>query len=216
VKVQPGDVIVGLASYGQSSYEDFYNWGMGSNGLTSARHDVFDHAYAKQYPDAYDPNTPEEVIFTGKKKLTEKMEANGQSVDVGKMVLSPTRTYIPFIKQLLDKHRKSVHGLIHCTGGGQTKVSKFVDKVKVIKDNLFDTPPLFKLIQEQSGTGWKEMYQVFNMGSRLEVYLPKGEEGKVIELAKSFGIDAQVIGRVEPSEKTTVEIQSLYGTFEYE
>jgi phosphoribosylformylglycinamidine cyclo-ligase len=216
VKVQAGDVIVGLASYGQSSYEDFYNWGMGSNGLTSARHDVFDHAYAKQYPDAYDPNTPEEVIFTGKKKLTEKMEANGQSVDVGKMVLSPTRTYIPFIKQLLDKHRKSVHGLIHCTGGGQTKVSKFVDKVKVIKDNLFDTPPLFKLIQEQSGTGWKEMYQVFNMGSRLEVYLPKGEEGKVIELAKSFGIDAQVIGRVEPSEKTTVEIQSLYGTFEYE
>ena len=216
VKVQAGDVIVGLASYGQSSYEDFYNWGMGSNGLTSARHDVFDHAYAKQYPDAYDPNTPDEVIFTGKKKLTEKIEANGQSVDVGKMVLSPTRTYIPFIKQLLDKHRESVHGLIHCTGGGQTKVSKFVDKVKVIKDNLFDTPPLFKLIQEQSGTGWKEMYQVFNMGSRLEVYLPKGEEGKVIELAKSFGIDAQVIGRVEPSEKTSVEIQSPYGSFEYQ
>lgn len=216
VKVQAGDVIVGLASYGQAAYEGFYNWGMGSNGLTSARHDVFDHAYAKQYPDAYDPNTPEEVIFTGKKKLTEKIEASGQSIDIGKMVLSPTRTYIPFIKQLLDQYRASVHGLIHCTGGGQTKVSKFVDKVKIIKDNLFNTPPLFKLIQEQSGTGWKEMYQVFNMGSRLEVYLPKGEEGKVIELAKSFGIDAQVIGRVEQAEKTSVVIQSPYGTFEYQ
>ncbi len=216
INIKAGDVIVGLASYGQASYEKFYNWGMGSNGLTSARHDVFDHAYAKQYPDAYDPNTPEKVIFTGSKKLTDQVNADGQHTDIGKMVLSPTRTYIPFIKKLLQEHRSDVHGMIHCTGGGQTKVSKFISGVKVIKDNLFELPTLFKLIQEESGTGWKEMYQVFNMGHRLEVYLPENVAQQVIDLAGSFKIDAQIIGRVEQAEQSGVEIKSPFGTFEYQ
>lgn len=213
--IQAGDVLVGLASYGQASYEDRYNGGMGSNGLTSARHDVFHKTYADKYPDSYDSNTPEEVIYIGTKRLTDTIEIDGQELTYGQLVLSPTRTYLPFIHQLLAQYRKEVHGMIHNTGGGQTKVVKFLDQKKVIKDQLFPTPPLFDLIQEQSQTSWKEMYQVFNMGHRLEVYLPERLAQKVIELAQQFNIDAQVIGRVEEATKNTVEIQSNYGTFTY-
>ncbi|MEM6378027.1 MAG: AIR synthase-related protein [Bacteroidota bacterium] len=214
--IQAGDVIVGLASYGQATYEDRYNGGMGSNGLTSARHDVFHKTYAKKYPDSYDANTPEEVVYIGKKNLTDILEIDGQELTYGQLVLSPTRTYLPFIHQLLSEFRKEVHGMIHNTGGGQTKVVKFLDNKKVIKDQLFATPPLFRLIQEQSQTGWKEMYQVFNMGHRLEVYLPEAIAEKVIALSKSFNIDAQVIGRVEEATQNTVEIQSPHGTFTYQ
>lgn len=214
--IQAGDVIVGLTSYGQSSYESFYNGGMGSNGLTSARHDVFSKEYATKYPDSFDPNTPSEVIYIGDKKLTDTVIIDGQEITIGKLVLSPTRTYLPFIHQLLEGFRSSVHGMIHNTGGGQTKVVKFLDKKKVIKNNLFQTPPLFEIIQEQSQTDWKEMYQVFNMGHRLEVYLPKGQAQAVIDLAKSFQIDAKVVGYVEDAAQNTVEIQSQYGTFTYQ
>lgn len=213
--IQAGDVLVGLASYGQSSYEDRYNGGMGSNGLTSARHDVFQKSYASKYPDSYDSNTPDEVIYIGNKSLTDPVEIDGQTLNYGQLVLSPTRTYLPFIHQLLSQYRKDVHGMIHNTGGGQTKVVKFLDQKKVIKDQLFPTPPLFKLIQEESQTGWQEMYQVFNMGHRLEVYLPENLAQNVIELAQQFNIDAQVIGRVEEADQNTVEIQSPYGTFTY-
>lgn len=214
--IQAGDVLVGLASYGQASYEDRYNGGMGSNGLTSARHDVFQKAYASKYPDSYDPNTPDEVIYIGNKKLTDTVEINGQEISYGQLVLSPTRTYLPFIHQLLSQHRKDVHGMIHNTGGGQAKVVKFLDHKKVIKDQLFPTPPLFQLIQEESQTSWQEMYQVFNMGHRLEVYLPENIAQKVIDLAQQFNIDAQLIGRVEEADQNTVEIQSPYGTFTYQ
>lgn len=214
--IQAGDVLVGLASYGQASYEDRYNGGMGSNGLTSARHDVFQKAYASKYPDSFDPNTPDEVIYIGNKKLTDTIEINGQEISYGQLVLSPTRTYLPFIHQLLSQYRKDIHGMIHNTGGGQTKVVKFLDHKKVIKDQLFPTPPLFQLIQEESQTGWQEMYQVFNMGHRLEVYLPENIAQKVIDLAQSFNIDAQLIGRVEEAAQNTVEIQSPYGTFTYQ
>jgi phosphoribosylformylglycinamidine cyclo-ligase len=213
--IKPGDVIVGLASFGQSSYETDYNWGMGSNGLTSARHDVLAKSYAKAYPDSFDANTPDEVIYTGSRKLTDPITANNRQTTVGEMILSPTRTYLPFIKQLVQQFRPHIHGMIHCTGGGQTKVGKFIDGVKVIKDNLFALPPLFELIQTESKTEWREMYQVFNMGHRLEVYLPETEAAKVLDLAKSFAIDAQVIGRVEPSAQASVEVQSPYGNFEY-
>ncbi|HKK75993.1 MAG TPA: AIR synthase-related protein [Saprospiraceae bacterium] len=214
--IQAGDVIVGLASYGQTSYEDAYNGGMGSNGLTSARHDVFRKEYAKKYPDSYDANTPDEVVYIGNKRLTDTIEIDGQEMTVGKLVLSPTRTFLPFIHRLLETQRDQVHGMIHNTGGGQTKVVKFLDQKKVIKDNMLPTPPLFQLIQEVSRTSWKEMYQVFNMGQRLEVYLREDQAQKVIDLAQSFNIDAQIIGRVEEAEKNTVEIQSEYGTFTYQ
>ena len=216
INIQDGDVIVGLASYGQASYENVYNWGMGSNGLTSARHDVFHHDYATLYPEAFDPNTDKSVVFTGSRRLTEEIEANGRKTDVGQMVLSPTRTYIPVIKKLLAEYRSQVHGMIHCTGGGQTKVAKFIKGVQVIKDQLFEVPPLFQLIQEESGTGWKEMYQVFNMGHRLEVYVPNEIADELISLANSFNIDAQIVGRVEKAEKSGVRIESPFGVFEYE
>jgi len=201
-KVQPGDVIVGIASHGQASYETEYNGGMGSNGLTSARHDVFNKIYAEKYPDSYDHNTPDEVVFVGNKKL-------------GKLVLSPTRTFMPLLNEVFKTLKKEINGIIHCTGGAQTKVLKFVDNVHIIKDNLFDTPPLFELIQRESHTDWKEMYQVFNMGNRLEFYLPEQHAQTIIDVAKSFNIDAQIIGRVIPSKTNQLTIKSPYGTFEY-
>lgn len=214
--IQAGDVIVGLASYGQTTYEDSYNGGMGSNGLTSARHDVFRKEYAAKYPDSYDAHTPDEVVYIGNKRLTDTIEIDGHKMTVGKLVLSPTRTYLPFIHQLLQEHRGQIHGMIHNTGGGQTKVVKFLDKKKVVKNNLLPTPPLFQLIQEVAQTSWKEMYQVFNMGQRLEIYLPEDQAQGVIGLARSFNIDAQVIGQVEEAGTNTVEIQSEYGTFTYQ
>ncbi|MEN0048096.1 MAG: AIR synthase-related protein [Bacteroidota bacterium] len=214
--IEVGDVIVGLSSSGQATYENEYNGGMGSNGLTSARHDVFSKAYAKKYPDSFDANTPEEVIYVGSKKLTDTIEIDGKAIPIGKLVLSPTRTYLPVLKQILDQHRKEIHGIIHCTGGGQTKVSKFIQDKLIVKDNLLPTPPLFQLIQSEAGTSWKEMYQVFNMGHRLEFYLPKQYADSIIDIAKSFNIDAQVIGRVEVAEGAKVRIESAYGAFEYE
>jgi phosphoribosylformylglycinamidine cyclo-ligase len=214
--IQAGDVIVGMASYGQASYETEYNGGMGSNGLTSARHDVLAKAYAAKYPDSYDPNTPEEVIFTGTRQLTDTIEIPGYgSIPVGKLILSPTRTFLPVLQPLIENHREKIHGMIHCTGGGQTKVQKFIGPVRVIKDNLFELPPLFKLIQEESGTAWKEMYQVFNMGNRMEVYLAPEHAEIVIEQARKFNIDAQIIGRVEAADQAEVRIESPYGVFEY-
>lgn len=214
--IQAGDVIVGLASYGQALYETEYNGGMGSNGLTSARHDVLSHEYAGSYPDSFDPNTPDSVIYTGSKKLQETLTVDGQTIAVGKLILSPTRTYLPVIKRLLDELRPQIHGMIHCTGGGQTKVSKFIQDKKVIKDNLLPIPPLFELIQAESGTEWREMYQVFNMGHRLEVYLSESEAQRVIDIAKAFHIPAQVIGRVEAASGETVQVDSPYGTFLYQ
>lgn len=214
--IQAGDVIVGMASYGKATYEEAYNGGMGSNGLTSARHDVLTKEYAGKYPDSFDPNTPDEVIFTGSKKLTDTIEIDGFGpIPVGKLILSPTRTFLPVLRPLIENHRDKIHGMIHCTGGGQTKVQKFIGPVRVIKDQLFDLPPLFKLIQEESGTSWKEMYQVFNMGNRMEVYLAPDHADLVIEQAQQFGIEAQIVGRVEASDKAEVRIESPYGVFEY-
>ncbi|MEL6660540.1 MAG: AIR synthase related protein [Bacteroidota bacterium] len=214
-QIQPGDVIVGFASYGQATYENSYNGGMGSNGLTSARHDVFDHGYAAKYPESFDPSLPDDVVYVGSKKLTETIDIDGEAIPVGKLVLSPTRTYLPVIKQLFQKLQPYMHGMIHCTGGGQTKVIKFVDQVKVIKDNFLPIPPLFELIQKESGTGWKEMYQVFNMGHRLEVYLPEAQAAEAIAIGKSFGIDTQIVGRVEAAPEAVVEVQSPHGVFTY-
>ena len=193
--IRPGDVIVGIASYGQSNYETTYNGGMGSNGLTSARHDVFAHYLAEKYPESFDPNIPDDLVYSGYKKLTDAVE--NSPLDAGKLVLSPTRTYAPFVKRLLDQMRASVHGMVHCSGGAQTKILHFVDDLHIIKDQLFPIPPLFNLIQEASGTDWKEMYKVFNMGHRLEVYLEASEAQKVIQLAQDLGLDAQIIGRTE-------------------
>jgi phosphoribosylformylglycinamidine cyclo-ligase len=211
--IQPGDVIVGIASYGQASYEKQYNGGMGSNGLTSARHDVFAKYLATKYPESYDSAVPEELIYSGGMHLTDSVV--GSPLDAGKLVLSPTRTYAPFVKQLLDVLRSEIHGMVHCSGGAQTKVLHFVENVHVIKDNLFPVPPLFRLIQEQSGTDWKEMYKVFNMGHRLEVYLPAEHAAEVISIALGLGLEAQIVGRVEASDKTTLTINSEFGTFEY-
>ncbi|MEM9837496.1 MAG: AIR synthase-related protein [Bacteroidota bacterium] len=213
--IQAGDVVVGLASYGQATYETAYNGGMGSNGLTSARHDVFSHHYADQYPESFDPSLPREVVYTGTKKLTDTIEVNGQMITAGKLVLSPTRTYLPVLKQLLDALQPKVNGIIHCSGGGQTKVVKFLDGVKVIKDQLMTPPPLFDLIRAESGTGLKEMYQVFNMGHRLEVYLPEAEAQAVVDIARQFNIDAQVVGRVEAADQASVEIATEEGRFTY-
>ncbi|GJM32566.1 MAG: phosphoribosylformylglycinamidine cyclo-ligase [Saprospiraceae bacterium] len=213
--IQPGDVIVGLASYGKASYEDAYNGGMGSNGLTSARHDVFHHDYAAKYPDSFDPNTPESVVFVGNKRLTDQIDIDGQSIDIGKLVLSPTRTYLPYLKVLLDNQRSNIHGLIHCTGGGQSKVGKFIKNRRVIKNDLLPIPPLFQLIQEESGTTWKEMYQVFNMGHRLEVYTTAEAAASMVDLAKSFDIDAKIIGYVEQAEGEHVRLETPHGTFDY-
>lgn len=214
--IQAGDVIVGLSSAGQTTYESTYNGGMGSNGLTSARHDVLDHGYAAKYPETYDPATPESLVYSGKRKLTETLHINGQDIPIGKLILSPTRTFLPFIKPLLEALRPQIHGMIHCTGGGQTKVIKFLDNKKVVKNDLLPIPPLFQLIQEESGASWKEMYQVFNMGQRLEVYLPEAHAQKVIELAQAFNIEAKVVGHVEENAFNQVSIQSPYGHFEYQ
>lgn len=214
--IQAGDVIVGLASYGQASYEKFYNGGMGSNGLTSARHDVFNKQVAEKYPESYDPGIPYELIFSGKKALTDKIDIPGfGAIDAGRLVLSPTRTYAPVIKQVLEAYRSRIHGLVHCSGGAQTKVLHFIDNLHVIKDNLFPVPPLFRLIQEQSGTGWKEMYQVFNMGHRMELYVPEEIAADIIRISKSFNIDAQIVGRVEPATAKQVTVRSAHGEFVY-
>jgi phosphoribosylformylglycinamidine cyclo-ligase len=211
--IQPGDVIVGLASFGQATYETEYNGGMGSNGLTSARHDVFNKTLAADFPESFDPNVPSELVYSGTKNLTDAVE--GSPIDAGKLVLSPTRTYAPVIKQILDKHRKDIHGMVHCSGGAQTKVLHFVDNVHIIKDNLFPIPPLFKLIQEESGTEWKEMYKVFNMGHRMEVYVSPEIADSIIKISKSFNIDAQIVGRVEANDGKKLTIDSPYGVFEY-
>ncbi|HSD14202.1 MAG TPA: AIR synthase related protein [Flavobacterium sp.] len=212
--IQAGDVIIGLASYGQANYEKSYNGGMGSNGLTSARHDVFAHYLAEKYPESYDASVPKDLVYSGNVKLTDAVE--GSPIDAGKLVLSPTRTYAPIIKAILDKYSAGlIHGMVHCSGGAQTKVLHFVDNVHVIKDNLFPVPPLFKLIQEQSGTDWKEMYQVFNCGHRMELYIPSDIAEDIIEISKSFGVDAQIVGRVEASENKKLTITSEYGVFEY-
>ena len=213
--IQPGNVIVGLASYGQSTYEDSYNGGMGSNGLTSARHDVFKHEYAEKYPESFDPEVPREVIYAGSRSLTESITVEGIETTVGKLVLSPTRTYLPVLKRLLDELPGSINGIIHCTGGGQTKVIKFIDKVRVVKDSLFPVPPLFELIRQESGTDWRELYQVFNMGHRLEVYLPEERAREVIDIAESFGIAARVVGYVERSEGPAVRLVTPGGVEEY-
>lgn len=211
--IRPGDVIVGLASFGQASYEKQYNGGMGSNGLTSARHDVFSKYLAKKYPETFDAAVPEELIYSGGLKLTDSVQDS--PLDAGKLVLSPTRTYAPVVKKLLDALRPQIHGMIHCSGGAQTKIMHFVDSVRVIKDNLFPVPPLFRTIQEQSHTDWSEMYKVFNCGHRLEVYLPKEYADQVIEISKSFNIDARIIGRVEESDKKELIIRSEFGEFRY-
>lgn len=212
-KIQEGDVIVGLSSYGQATYEKEYNGGMGSNGLTSARHDVFANYLAKKYPESYDSSIPSDLIYSGKIKLTDEIEELG--IDAGKLVLSPTRTYAPVMKDILDDLRPYIHGMVHCSGGAQTKVLHFVDNVKIVKNNMFPVPPLFKLIQEQSGTDWKEMYKVFNMGHRMEIYLPEEYASRVIEISKSYNIDAQIVGFVESAVKKELIIESEFGRFEY-
>jgi phosphoribosylformylglycinamidine cyclo-ligase len=211
--IKPGNVIVGLASFGQASYETEYNGGMGSNGLTSARHDVFNKELAAKYPETFDPAVPEELVYSGSQALTSQVE--GLPVDAGKLVLSPTRTYAPIIKSILDKYRNQIDGMIHCSGGAQTKVLHFVDDVHVIKDNLFATPPLFQLIQKESGTPWEEMYQVFNMGHRMELYVPEEIAQNIIAISQSFNVDAQIVGRVEAADRKKLTIRSVHGTFEY-
>ena len=212
--IKAGDVIVGLASYGQATYEKEYNGGMGSNGLTSARHDVFAKYIAQKYPETYDAAVPDDLVYSGKLALTDTVE--GSPINAGKLVLSPTRTYAPVVKKLLDQMRANIHGMVHCSGGAQTKVLHFVDNVHVIKDNMFPVPPLFRTIKEQSGTDWKEMYKVFNMGHRLEVYLAPEHAQQVIDIARSFNIDAQIVGRIEDRpEGNKLTIVSQFGTFEY-
>ena len=211
--IAAGDVIVGLASYGQANYESAYNGGMGSNGLTSARHDVFGKYLAEKYPESFDAAVPDELIYSGGMSLTDPVD--GVTVDAGKLVLSPTRTYAPVIKRILDRMRHDIHGMVHCSGGAQTKVMHFVERKHVIKDNMFDVPPLFNLIQKQSGTDWAEMYKVFNMGHRMEIYLAPEHAQTVIDIAAGFGIEAKVIGRVEESDTNRLTIISDKGTFEY-
>lgn len=211
--IKGGEVIVGLASFGQAYYETSYNGGMGSNGLTSARHDVFNHTLAAKYPESFDPSVPSDLIYSGKYGLTD--EVPGAPVNAGQLVLSPTRTYAPIIKKILDTHRSDIHGMVHCSGGAQTKVLHFVDNVHVIKDNMFDVPPLFKTIQKESNTDWKEMYKVFNMGHRMELYVPENIAQEIIAISESFGVAAQIIGRVENYEGKKLTIQSAYGEFVY-
>lgn len=211
--ISDGDVIVGLASYGQATYEKEYNGGMGSNGLTSARHDVFGKYLAEKYPESYDHAVPSDLVYSGNAKLTDAVD--GVPLDAGKLVLSPTRTYAPIITKMLQNHRDNIHGMVHCSGGAQTKILHFVDELHIIKDNLFEVPPLFKLIQEQSQTNWKEMYQVFNCGHRMELYVPKEIAEDLINISKSFGVDAQIVGRVEKSITRKLSIRSIYGKFEY-
>lgn len=211
--IRPGDVIVGLSSYGQASYEKSYNGGMGSNGLTSARHDVFGKYLATKYPESYDNAVPDELVYSGTLKLTDKIAELG--IDAGKLVLSPTRTYAPVIKKLLDEMRSQIHGMVHCSGGAQTKIMHFVEKMRVVKNNLFPVSPLFNIIQEQSRTDWHEMYKVFNMGHRMEIYVDSSNAQKVIEISHSFGIDAQIVGYTEASDRNELIIESDKGRFEY-
>jgi len=214
--IKAGQVIVGLASYGQSSYETAYNSGMGSNGLTLSRHDVFSKAYAERYPESYAPQSHPDVVYTGNKLVTDMLEIEGIEYPLGKLVLSPTRTYLPVLKKILDAHRTDIKGIIHNTGGALTKVLHFVDGVKIIKDNLLPIAPLFKLIQSESNTDWKEMFQVLNMGTRLEIYTDQSTAQSIIDISKSFNIDAQIMGRVEASNKAEVELKTEQGTFTYE
>ncbi|MDP3359101.1 MAG: AIR synthase-related protein [Lutibacter sp.] len=212
--IKPGDVIVGLASYGQATYETAYNGGMGSNGLTSARHDVFHKYLAVKYPESFDAAVPSELVYSGKMKLTDAVE--NAPINAGKLVLSPTRTYAPIIKKILEKYTsEEIHGMVHCSGGAQTKILHFIDNLHIVKDNLFPVPPLFKLIQEQSKTDWKEMYQVFNCGHRMELYVSIEIAQDIIAISKSFNVDAQIVGRVEASETKKLTITSEFGVFEY-
>jgi phosphoribosylformylglycinamidine cyclo-ligase len=212
--IQPGDVIVGLASFGQATYETSYNGGMGSNGLTSARHDVFGHYLANKYPESFDAAVPKELVYSGQVTLTDAVEDS--PIDAGKLVLSPTRTYAPIIKTILERYTSdSIHGMVHCSGGAQTKILHFVENLHIIKDNMFAVPPLFKLIQEQSNTDWKEMYQVFNCGHRMELYVQPDIADAIIAISKSYNVDAQIIGRVEAADTKKLTIQSAFGTFEY-
>ena len=211
--IKAGNVIVGLASFGQATYEKEYNGGMGSNGLTSARHDVFSKELARKYPESYDPAVPENLIYSGNTKLTDSVD--NSPINAGKLVLSPTRTYAPIIKEILKKYTNQINGMVHCSGGAQTKILHFIDELHVIKDNLFDIPPLFKLIQEQSNTDWKEMYQVFNCGHRMELYVPQEIAEDIIAISKSFNVDAQIIGRVEDSITKKLSIKSEFGEFVY-
>ena len=211
-KIQPGNVIVGLSSSGKATYESEYNGGMGSNGLTSARHDVFSRELMKKYPESFDPAVPEHLVYTGTKSLT---DATTTELDAGKLVLSPTRTYAPIVKKILDNYRGQIDGMVHCSGGAQTKILHFLEKGHVVKDNLFELPPLFKLIQEESGTSWQEMYQVFNMGHRMELYVDSMIAQDIIQISKEFGVDAQIIGRVEQSNTKELTITSEFGTFKY-
>jgi phosphoribosylformylglycinamidine cyclo-ligase len=212
-RIQAGDVIVGLASFGQASYEDSYNAGMGSNGLTSARHDVFDKSVARAFPETFDPGTPEALVYSGQAKLTDPL--GGTTLDFGKAVLSPTRTYAPVIREVLTRMRGDIHGMVHCSGGAQTKVLHFIDGLRIIKDDLFPTPPLFAAIQRMSNTDWPEMYKVFNMGHRMEIYVPQARALEVIAISTSFGIEARVIGRVEPASTKEVVLRSEHGLFTY-
>jgi len=211
--IQPGDAIVGLASYGQSIYEDEYNGGMGSNGLTSARHDVLNKTYSKKYPESFDSAIPAELIYAGTKLLTDPSEVSG--MDIGKLLLSPTRTYAPVIKKVLTNFRRNIHGMIHCSGGGQTKVLNFINNIEVIKDNLFPPPPLFKLIHDESVTDWQEMYRVFNMGHRMELYVPETVAEDIIIESKSFNIEARIIGHCKPASEKRIIIKSEFGKFCY-
>lgn len=211
--IKDGDVIVGLASFGQASYETQYNGGMGSNGLTSARHDIFNKKIAEKYPETFDANIPNDLTYSGKYNLTDNVEE--VNVTIGKLVLSPTRTYAPIIKKVIDKIGKNIHGIVHCSGGAQTKILHFVNNLHIIKDNLFETPPLFKIIQEESKTPWKEMYKVFNMGHRMELYLKEEFANEIIEISKSFNVDAKIVGKVEKNKGKKLTIISSNGTFEY-
>jgi len=212
-RIEAGDVIVGLASFGQATYETEYNGGMGSNGLTSARHDVFKNIFAKKYPESFDPQIPSELVYSGKYSLTQEIE--GLGINAGKLVLSPTRTYSPVVKKILEQYRSEIHGMVHCSGGGQTKVLHFIDNLHVIKDNLFDIPPLFQIIQESSQTSWAEMYMVFNMGHRMEFYVKPEIADKIIDIAKSFNIEGRIIGRCEASADKKLTIRSEHGEFHY-
>ena len=211
--IQSGDVIVGLASYGQATYEKEYNGGMGSNGLTSARHDVFKKSMASEFPETFDAAVPMDLVYSGKMDLEDEVE--GSPLNAGKLVLSPTRTYAPIIAAMLKEHRNSIHGMVHCSGGAQTKILHFIKDLHIFKDDLFPLPPLFKLIQEQSGTSWEEMYKVFNMGHRMELYVPAGIAEELIQISKSFHVDAKLVGRVEAASGETVSISSVYGDFKY-
>jgi phosphoribosylformylglycinamidine cyclo-ligase len=211
--IRPGDVIVGLASFGQATYEKEYNGGMGSNGLTSARHDVFHHSLAEEFPETYDSSLPKDLVYSGSKRLTDAVD--GSPLDAGKLVLSATRTYAPIIKAILDAHHNDIHGMVHCSGGAQTKVLHFIDNLHVIKDRLFETPTLFKMIQAESKTPWQEMYKVFNMGHRMEVYVSEELAPEIIRIAEGFGIAAQVVGRVEAAAEKQVTISSQHGEFTY-